>query len=1266
TTFKGFDAAGNPTIVIEPHGATYTTVYDSMNRPILETDPLGVVTKREYNNRGALARVVDDFTPTPSAGLNVVSAFETNLYGQIERERVGFGNAQAGDVRGMDYFYDINRNLARTTDVLGNSATYTYDDADQQISSTDALGNVTRYTYDERGLLASTTYPGGAVDRFVYDGFGRLVTETIDAGGLDLTTTYAYDANSNIIQTTDASGTATCHTYDAWDRLVRTRRDCGGLDLTTTFVYDLAGRLVKQTDPRGVVSVFAYDDVDRQTLRRYDDGGLKIESHSTYAANGDLLSLTDGRGTQTVFTYDPLSRLRTQTVDPGGLALVNERRYDALGRLVAGVDANGETANFAVNAFGETIRETDPLGHVTSYTYDGAGNLLTATDPTGMTLRHRYDAAYRRVGLVNALGQQAQYEYDGRGNLVGEIDPNGNATAYTYDGGQRRIRQTDALSNTTTFAYDGMGRLLSETEPLGTIHTFAYDPLGRLIEETNPLGERMRHAYDGADNRIRTVAAIPAGGAEKDGQLTQFEYDGVSRLTRQIDPLGNATAYEYDAVGNRTATVDPLGRRTAFAYDPANRLVTVTDALNQSATYTYDAKGQIVSTTYANGDLLTFTYDAAGREAGVSFPDSTAIARTFDAAGRLTQATDPATDIRLGYDAVGRLTTVDDRRMQKTIRYAYDGTGNRTQLIGPDGLTTRYTYDALDRLTQVVQGSQQIGLTYDANSRLVGQQMGDGVRMQIDYDAAGRSVGMGYRGAGGAVLDQLTYTYDAAGNRTRIAYANGDVLAYTYDDANRLTGEQRTGGVSYSQTFAYDAADNRTRLVRDGTTTTYQYNAANQLTQSSGGQNQTYTYDARSRLVGMSGDVNRTYAYNFRDEMTAATGPDGNAAYGYDALRRRVSETVGGVTTNFLHDGVGVGTTVLAEYTPAGVLKTGYTLAPFTDGRLARSGSDGAGYYLTDGTGSTRYLADNSGGLVNRYEYDAFGQSTARQESLGNPYQFAGRRWDPTADLYDNRARRYSPSLGRFVQADPLGQVEGPNLYRYAQNNPVTRVDPLGWSSTDCLSIQKESDDLLGLEKYTQRISSLLKGLPSAPSITAKGTLKAQAKVCNKCCKNPAGGDCPDCPRKDYVGSASVSASAGIAITWPLASIGYQIRSYSFKFGVEAYGKLGVTIAGGGELNYCSGQKSIKLCGTGSVAGGVKAGLLEWPFKRVKLKAYVYGELKGSCSVCIGYSLTRGVSLYSAKCQACAEIGYKVEVTFFADWVSYSREDIFAKGCIGG
>lgn len=136
-------------------------------------------------------------------------------------------------------------------------------------------------------------------------------------------------------------------------------------------------------------------------------------------------------------------------------------------------------------------------------------------------------------------------------------------------------------------------------------------------------------------------------------------------------------------------------------------------------------------------------------------------------------------------------------------------------------------------------------------------------------------------------------------------------------------------------------------------------------------------------------------------------------------------------------------------------------------------------------------------------------------------------------------------------------------------------------------------------------------------------------------------------------------------MTWPLAAAGLEIRGYGFKFGVEAYGSLKVGITGSGEINYCKGQTIVKLCGGGSVTGGVKAGLLQWPFEAVKMQAYVYGQLSGSCTACLSYSLTRGISSGEAKCKACAEVGYKVEVKFLYDWVTYTRQDIWAKGCIG-
>ena len=79
--------------------------------------------------------------------------------------------------------------------------------------------------------------------------------------------------------------------------------------------------------------------------------------------------------------------------------------------------------------------------------------------------------------------------------------------------------------------------------------------------------------------------------------------------------------------------------------------------------------------------------------------------------------------------------------------------------------------------------------------------------------------------------------------------------------------------------------------------------------------------------------------------------------------------------------------------------------------------------------------------ILNRYEYDAWGNLTTCEEKVPNRFKFNGQQYDPISQQYYLRARYYNPVIGRFTQEDTYN-VDGLNLYAYCRNNPVYYVDP--------------------------------------------------------------------------------------------------------------------------------------------------------------------------------------------------------------------------------
>jgi len=125
----------------------------------------------------------------------------------------------------------------------------------------------------------------------------------------------------------------------------------------------------------------------------------------------------------------------------------------------------------------------------------------------------------------------------------------------------------------------------------------------------------------------------------------------------------------------------------------------------------------------------------------------------------------------------------------------------------------------------------------------------------------------------------------------------------------------------------------------------------------------------------------------------------------------------------------------------------------YTHGMKIESGpATGSYYYTRDHLGSVRELTDGSGSVRASYTYDPFGRRTKTSGDLESDFGFAGYWHIEEIGLSIARFRAYDPELGRWLARDPLRNAEhkeGPNLYAYAQNNPVNLVDPLGLCCED-------------------------------------------------------------------------------------------------------------------------------------------------------------------------------------------------------------------------
>lgn len=927
---------------------------------------------------------------------------------------------------GFGWHSNLTIVAVEVTDGVTNAAIVRYGDGKRKIflANGDGTfqsppGTFQRLNRSPGGGLMLTDKDGTVTE---FDAQGRL-DQIVDRNGNVLA--LSYDGAGFISSATNVSGRTLSFTRGADGKIAEVSDPLGG---TYEYSYNASGELVSVTDPEGGRTSYSYD------------------------SRHNLLSITDARGNTVVTNqFDAQDRVIRQTL-PGGSFTFSY----AAGRTEV-TDPRGNRTTQLLNASGNPTSVTDPLGRVTVQSWDSNFNLTSVTDANGNITTTSYDALGNILQQTDALGDTTEFTYEPSFSLITSVtDSLQNVTRMSYDARGNRTAVTDALGNTISMTYDTRGLLTSVTDAVGSTTTFTYDAAGNLVSTTDPLGNARNLDYDALGNVVAATDSL--------GRMSHFTYDRLNRLTSFIDAMGGVSSYEYDANGNLTRIVDASGDVTAFEYDAKDRLVTVTDALGNRTRFFYDSNDNVSSTLTRNGQTISFIYDAANQLTRKTSAGQVT-SYTYDAVGNLASVITPDSRLTYVYDALHRPVTVSTAgsptQPAVDIHYSYDANGRRLSAAEPTRTRT-FTYDSLGRLNGVSGAAAgTIGFSYNAANSRTALTMPNGVSTMYAYDATGRLLSLVNQVVGSpSPVSAFTYTYNGLGDRTSLAQERSALsvttfLSYTYDALDRLI--QATGPLPSDpfESFQYDDMGNR--LLREGQIVPSSFDGANRLLTD---ESFSYNYDNNGNLIRKtqvsSGDVT-TFSYDAEDHLVGINLPDGTAiSYRYDGLGRRVQKNVDGRVTSYVYDEEDV----VLEYDGSGNLVARYTHGPGFDeplvmerdvnGNRVLEGSERF-YYSTDGLGSVAELTDSSGTVVQAYAYDAFGRIVDQVGSLTNPYTYTARELDPESGLLFFRTRYLDPSLGRFIQEDPIGfRGDDFNLYTYALNNPINLRDSLGlWAGVD-------------------------------------------------------------------------------------------------------------------------------------------------------------------------------------------------------------------------
>jgi len=775
-----------------------------------------------------------------------------------------------------------------------------------------------------------------------------------------------------------------------------------------------------------------------------------------YSVNGLMTSFTDKNGNQSVYTFGDDGRL-LQDLNPIGGGWVLQKDSTENGYVVNMTSGESRVYSFQVerivNSFSRDISRhinTAPDGGVSITEYDGP--LTTKTLPDG-TITTTMVGPDPRFGMQNPIPQQTTVTTLGgltrvssfarqvilsdpndllsHTNITETVAVNGKAMVSSYDTATQTTTLTTPESRTLTrvlnaqgkiasmqaegltainYAYDPRGRLSdidigtgvdarnvqltydingyldSLTDPMGRITTFNRDLLGRATRQTLSDGREINFTYDPNGN---LTSLTPPGRTAHYFNYTAGDQKDIYTPPTLADVALPATNYTYNLDKQLTNVIRPDGQTVTLNYDPVKGQLTTLTIPRGNYGYGYNAiSGQLNSITAPDGGSLALAYDGF-LPTSITWSGTIAgtVSRTYNNDFQVTGISVGADTITNSYDNDGLLTGAGTLTLTRDVQ---NGLLTGTTIGSATTSTTYNTFGELDTETAAYGATTQYGATYtrDLLGRITTKQEtieGTAVTYDYDYDPTGRLIEVK---TGGAIT--ATYGYDTNGNR-----AEG-----TYDAQDRL---QTWGTASYT----YTANGELKSKTDTGLTTNYSYDVLGNLLQTTlpGGMTIDYLIDGQNRRIGKKIDGLLTQGFLYQDKLNPIAELDGT----------------GTVTARFVY---GSKTNV-----PDYMVKGGNTYR-----------------IISDHLGSPRLIVNIAdGSIIQRMDYDVWGNITTDTNPGFQPFGFAGGIYDQHTQLTRFGARDYDAQTGRWTAKDPIRFNGGDtNLYGYVTNNPIMFIDSSG------------------------------------------------------------------------------------------------------------------------------------------------------------------------------------------------------------------------------